>query len=425
MFMSKQRIKNKKKRRVVVTGLGVISPIGIGKNAFAKALKEGQSGIGEITRFDVSTYPTKIGAEVNDFDPSLFISPKRLRQMDRSTQFAVSASIMAVMDANLSINYTNSKMIGIAVGTSVAGLGWAFEQQMIFYEKGYKRMNPYSAVAAFPNACSSQISIELNVQGPSESYSIGCASSSNAIARATEMIRNGETDVMIVGGTEAPILAPLFGAMCAGRIMSTTNEGTPIKSPRPFDRTRDGMVIGEGAGIVVLEELSHAIKRDANIYAELMGWGFTCDAYSMAKPAPNMKQKFRALKMALDDAKLEPHEIDYICAFGLGEKNSDFFETLAIKKIFGEYAYKIPISSIASMLGQPFGASGALRLISSVLAINQGFIPPTINYTYPDPDCDLDYVPNSSREVKVCTAMINAFGFGGKNVVLIIRDFEE
>ena len=425
MFTSKQRIKNKKRRRVVVTGLGVISPIGIGKNAFSQALKDGKSGVGEITRFDVSTYPTQIGAEANDFDPSLFISPKRLRQMDRSTQFGVSAAIMAVADANLSINYKNSKKIGVAIGTSVAGIGWAFEQQIIFYEKGYKRMNPYTAIAVFPNACSSQISIELKVQGPSESYSIGCASSSNAIAKATEMIRNGETDVMIVGGTEAPILAPLFGAMCAGRIMSTINEGNPIKSPRPFDKTRDGMVIGEGAGIVVLEEVGHAIKRDAKIYSELMGWGFTCDAYSMAKPAPDLIQQSRALKMALDDAKLEPHEIDYICAFGLGEQDSDFFETLAIKRIFDKHAYKIPISSIASMLGQPFGASGALRLISSVLAINQGFIPPTINYKHLDPRCDLDYVPNSSRKVKVNTGMVNTFGFGGKNVVLIIRDFKE
>lgn len=414
-----------KRRRVVVTGLGVISPIGIGKDSFSESLKNGRSGVGEITRFDVSTYPSKLGAEVKDFDPSQFISPKRLKQMDRSTQFAVCASIMAVTDAELSTNYKNRNRIGVAIGTSVAGIGWAFEQQMIFYEKGYKRMNPYTGIAVFPNACSGQISIELKVNGPSESYSIGCASSSNAIGRSLEMIRNEETDVMIAGGSEAPILAPLFAAMCAAKFMSTINEGTLKKAPRPFDNTRDGMVIGEGAGFVVLEELKHAIKRNAKIYAELIGWGFTCDGYDMVQPEPFAEHKSRALTMALEDAKLEPDEIDYICAFGLSAKYSDLIETIAIKKVFGDYAYKIPVSSIGSMIGQPFGASGVLRLITSVLAINQCFIPPTINYQYPDPECDLDYVPNKSREAKVRTAMINSFGFGGKNIILIIKGFEE
>jgi len=403
--------------------LGVIAPNGIGKDAFWQALREGKSGIRRITTFNVSSYPTQVAGEIKNFDPTDYVSPKKARRMDKSSQFGVAAALMAVRDANLEIGWENSEKIGVLTGTAVGGQGWAFEQYSIFLEKGFKRINPFTATATFPNATSAQISIELGITGPSNTISSGCASSATAIGYAFNQIRHKEVDIMITGGTEAIINPPIFATFCAVRIMSTLN-GVPIMTPRPFDKMRDGIVLGDGAGMLILEDAEHAMKRGAHIYAEIVGWGATCDAYHMMTLRPDGKEAMRAILIALEESNLKPKDIGYVNMHGDGSVLNDKIETSIVKEVFGKHAYKIPTSSTKSMIGHTQGACGAIETIASALALEYNLIPPTINYEYRDPECDLDYVPNESRESEMDAVLVNTFGFGGKNVALVLKRFK-
>ncbi|MFC1509532.1 beta-ketoacyl-ACP synthase II [Candidatus Omnitrophota bacterium] len=410
------------KRRVVITGLGVIAPNGIGKRAFWDALKEGRSGIRRITRFDPSPFPSQFAGEV-DFDPKEFISHKQLKRMDRTSHLAVSSAKMAVKDAGLKIEDENRERIGVVVGTAMAGHGMILEQHDAFMKKGPMKINTFTAIASFPDAPSSQISIELGLNGPSFSIATACSSASDAIGYAFNAIRNRELDIVIMGGADAPIFPPILSAFCVLRALSKRND-SPDKASRPFDKTRDGFVLSEGAGILILEDLEHALKRKAHIYAEVLGFGMTCDAYHMTKPEPYAHQAVRALKEALKDADVKPEEVKYINAHGTSTPLNDKNETLVIKKVFGEHVYKLPVSSIKSMIGHLIGAAGSVELIGALVALEEGVVPPTINYEIFDPDCDLDYVPNKARKLEVDVVLKNSFGFGGKNSALVVRKYK-
>ncbi len=410
-----------KQRRVVITGLGVIAPNGIGKRAFWDALKQGRSGIRRITRFDPSPFTTQFAGEV-DLDMSRFISPKQMKRMDRTSQLAVSAAKMSVEDAMLKIQDEDPERIGVTIGTAMAGHGTILEQHNAFKEKGPMRIGVFTAIASFPDAPSSQISIELGIKGPSFSIATACSSASDAIGYAFNAIRNRELDVVIMGGADCPIFAPILGTFCVLRALSKRND-RPEKASRPFDKTRDGFVLGEGAGILILEDLEHALKRKAHIYGEVLGFGMTCDAYHMTKPEPSGQQAIRALNQALKDAHVEPKDIDYVNAHGTSTPLNDKNETFVLKKVFGSHANKLAVSSIKSMIGHLIGAAGSVELIGSLMAIEEGIIPPTINYETQDPDCDLDYVPNKARQKDVKIVLKNSFGFGGKNSALVVGKF--
>lgn len=409
------------KRRVVVTGIGVISPIGSGKDAFWKALRAGQSGISRITAFDPSQFTTQFAGEIRDFDPTQHIDAKRLKRMDRTSQLAVACAKMAVKDAGLDFQQNGAReKTGVIIGTAMAGHGYILNQHKTLMEKGPMRINPFTALASFPDACASNISIELGVSGPSFSIATACSSASDAGGYAYEAIRNGSMDFLIMGGAEASIYPGIMAAFCVARALSTRND-EPQKASRPFSRDRDGFVLGEGSGILVLEEYEHAKNRGAHIYAEILGHGMTCDAYHMTAPDPEGREAARAMRMAMASAGVNPEQIDYINAHGTSTPLNDKTETLIIKKVFGEeLARKIPISATKSMIGHLIGAAGSVELVATLLAMENQEIPPTINYSVPDPECDLDYVPNQSRKKKIQTAMKNSFGFGGKNSILIL-----
>ncbi|MFH1782922.1 MAG: beta-ketoacyl-ACP synthase II [Candidatus Omnitrophota bacterium] len=409
------------KRRVVITGLGVIAPNGIGKDDYWAALEKGKSGISKIKSFDPSPFPTQFAGQA-DFDPTDFILPKQLRRMDRTSHLAVSASKMAVKDAGLDISKEDPERIGVVIGTAMAGHGMILKEHDNFIEKGPMKISTFTAIASFPDAPSSQISIELGVNGPSFSIATACSSASDAIGYAFNTIRNKELDIIVMGGADTPIYAPILSAFCMLKALSTRNE-EPQKASRPFDKTRDGFVLGEGAGILILEDLEHALNRGANIYGEILGFGMTCDAYHMTKPEPSGKQAIRALKNALKDANVLPEEIDYINAHGTSTPLNDKNETYVIKEVFGEQARKVPISAIKSMIGHLIGAAGSVELIGALIALNKGIIPPTINYETPDPDCDLNYVPNKAIKKDVNILLKNSFGFGGKNSALVVRKY--
>jgi 3-oxoacyl-[acyl-carrier-protein] synthase II len=410
------------KRRVVITGLGVIAPNGVGKRSFWDALKQGRSGIRRISRFDPAVFPTQFAGEA-DFDPAKFISPKQLKRMDRTSCLAVSAAKMAVEDADLRIENEDSDRIGVMIGTAMAGHGMILEQHDVFRDRGPMRIDTFTAIASFPDAPSSQISIELGIHGPSFSIATACSSASDAIGYAFNAIRNKELDIIIMGGADASIFPPILSAFCVLRALSTRNDA-PEKASRPFDKTRDGFVLGEGAGILILEDLEHAIKRNAHIYGEILGFGMTCDAYHMTKPEPSGKQAIRALKQSLADAKVKPEDIQYINAHGTSTPLNDTNETFIIKEVFGKHAYRLAVSSIKSMIGHLIGAAGSVELIGALMALEEGIIPPTINYEIKDPDCDLDYVPNKARKAEVDLFLKNSFGFGGKNSALVVRKFK-
>jgi len=410
------------KRRVVITGLGVIAPNGVGKRAYWDALKEGRSGIRRITRFDPSPFPTQFAGEV-DFDPAKFISPKQLKRMDRTSHLAVSAAKMAVEDARLDIKAEDPERIGVTIGTALAGHGKILEEHDVFRDKGPMRVGIFTVIASFPDASSSQISIELGINGPSFSMATACSSASDAIGYAFNAIRNKELDIIIMGGADAPIYAPILGSFCVLRALSKRNDA-PEKASRPFDKTRDGFVLGEGAGILILEDLEHALKRGVHIYGEILGFGMTCDAYHMTKPEPSSKQAIRALTLALKDANVKPEEIGYVNAHGTSTPLNDKNETYVIKQVFGAYASKLAVSSIKSMIGHLIGAAGSVELIGALMALEEGVIPPTINYETPGDDCDLDYVPNKARKTDVNILLKNSFGFGGKNSALVVRKYK-
>lgn len=407
-------------RRVVITGIGVISPIGIGKQAFWESLQAGRSGIVPITAFDTTDFTTKFAGEIQNFDPSQFIEPKRLKRMDRTSQLAVACAKMAVQDAGLNFRENGAReRTGVIIGTAMAGHGYILNQHITLREKGPMRINPFTALAAFPDACASNVSIELGVSGPSFSISTACSSASDAGGYAFEAIRSGAMDFLVMGGAEASIYPGILAAFCVARALSTRNDD-PQKASRPFSRDRDGFVLGEGAGILVLEEYGHAKARGATIYAEILGHGMTCDAYHMTAPDPEGTEAVRAMKMALENAGVGPKDVHYINAHGTSTPLNDKTETMIIKKVFGEQARKIPISSTKSMIGHLIGAAGSVELVATLLSMENSEIPPTINYSVPDPECDLDYVPNQSRKSKIEIAVKNSFGFGGKNSVLVL-----
>ena len=408
--------------RVVITGLGVISAIGYGKEAFWEALEAGLSGVTPVYKFDPSPYPTRFAAQLNGFDFSAYIDPKWARRMDLTSQLGVSAAKMAVKDAALHLDQEERERIGVVVGTAMAGHAFILEQHDVYKEKGPMRINPFTALTVFPDAPASFISIELGLHGPSFSLATACSSALDAVGYAFNAIRKRELDVILMGGSEATVFPQAFSAFCMLRAMSQRND-QPECASRPFDKERDGFVLGEGAGMLVLEELEHAKQRGAHIYAEIVGFGMTCDAYHMTAPEPSGRQAARAIQLALKDAGIAPGDIDYINAHGTSTPLNDKTETLVIKQVFGEHAYRVPISATKSMIGHLIGAAGAVELIATTLALEHQVIPPTINYRTPDPECDLDYVPNTARRALLDFALKNSFGFGGKNSALVIKKY--
>jgi 3-oxoacyl-[acyl-carrier-protein] synthase II len=410
-------------RRVVVTGVGVIAPNGIGTDNFWDSLIHGRSGVRRITHFDASSYSSKMAGEVHGFDPLNYMDSKSARRMDRFAQFAAACTKMAMDDANLGASDRNSDRTGIALGSALGGIPSAEEQHSIFIEKGLKRVDPLLAIKIFPGGALGQVSVEFGIRGHSNTISSACAAGADSVGYAFYAIKNDLADVMITGGAEAPIVPLTFGAFCLISALST-RDGDATKASRPFDKERDGFVMGEGAGILILESLDHAIKRDAHIYAEMLSYATTNDAYHMAQPLPTGDQARKSMELALQAAKIDPSEIDYINAHGSSTVLNDKTETKIIKHIFGENSYRIPISSNKSMIGHALGAAGSIELIASALTIRHQIIPPTINYEFPDPECDLDYVPNEGREGSIITVLKNSYGFGGKNSNIIIRKYE-
>jgi 3-oxoacyl-[acyl-carrier-protein] synthase II len=409
------------KRRVVVTGLGAVTPLGNDVETTWKNIIAGKSGIGVLTRVNPDEFPAKVAAEVKDFNPEDFMDRREARKMDRFTQYAVAASLMAVKDAKLEITEENAARVGVWIGSGIGGME-TFEQQFeIFQQRGYRRVSPFFVPMMIPDMAAGQVSIILGAKGINSCTVTACATGTNSIGDAFKVIQRGDADVMITGGTEAPITKMALAGFCANTALSTNPD--PRTASRPFDKNRDGFVMGEGAGILVLEELEHALRRGAPIYAEIVGYGATGDAYHITAPAPGGEGGVRAMRQALADAGMNPEEIDYINAHGTSTEYNDKYETMAIKEVFGDHAYKLAISSTKSMTGHLLGAAGAVEAIFSVLAIKDGVIPPTMNYETPDPECDLDYVPNAARKQEVNAVLSNSLGFGGHNATLIFKKY--
>ncbi len=409
-------------RRVVVTGLGVVSPVGLDVSSMWKALIEGRSGVDYISSFDTTLFDTKFAAEVKSFDASAYVDRKQARHMDRFSQFAVAAGLQAVEAAGLPINNGNSEEVGVIIGNSVCGLLSVCEQYKILSESGPRRVSPTLAPTMTGDAASVQVSLILGAKGVNYSPSSACSSGSDAIGQACEVIRQGDARAVVAGGTEAPISPLVLAAFGNIRALSTKN-GNPQAACCPFDAERDGFVFGEGAAMMVLEDAAYALERGAPILAEIIGYSNTSDSFHLTKPPPNGEGAARAVKHALEGAGIDPSEIDYINAHGTATLLNDRTETAAIKSVFGKSAKQVPISATKSMIGHLLGASGSTEAVITILAMKHGVVPPTINLTHPDPECDLDYVPNQARKVNIKTAMSNSFGFGGHNSVLIFRHY--
>jgi 3-oxoacyl-[acyl-carrier-protein] synthase II len=410
--------------RVVITGIGAVSPVGLTVSSMWEALISGKSGIDYISSFDPAPFDTKFAAEVKGFDPMIYVSRKEAHRMDRFTQFAVAASLQAVESAGLKIDNNNAEETGVIIGSSVGGMLSISEQLKVLNEAGPRRVSPILAPTMTGDAASVQVSLISGAKGLSYSPSSACSSGSDAIGQAYQAIRAGDAKVMIAGGTEAPIAPLIVAAFNSLHALSISNNGVQAAC-RPFDAERDGFVLGEGAAIMVIEDASYAIERGAPILAEIVGYSATSDAFHLTQPSPNGEGAAKALRLALKGAGLSPSDIDYINAHGTATLLNDRTETRAIKNVFNGHAYRIPISASKSMIGHLIGAAGSIEAVISVLAINHGIVPPTINLTHPDPECDLDYVPNEARPVKVKTAMSNSFGFGGHNSVIIFRQYSE
>ncbi|PGY11316.1 beta-ketoacyl-ACP synthase II [Bacillus sp. AFS031507] len=410
------------KRRVVVTGIGAVTPLGNDAETTWKHILEGKSGIGPLTRVNADEYPAKVAAESTDFDPEAFMDRKDARKMDRFTQFAVASALMAVKDANLTINEDNSHRVGVWIGSGIGGMETFEQQYEIFQKRGYKRVSPFFVPMLIPDMATGQVSIILGARGFNSCTVTACATGTNSIGDAFKVIQRGDADAMVTGGAEAPITKMSVAGFCANTALSTNPD--PKTASRPFDKNRDGFVIGEGAGIIVLEELDHALARGAKIYAEIIGYGATGDAYHITAPAPGGEGGARAMKMAINDGGLKLEEIDYVNAHGTSTEYNDKFETLAVKEVFGEHAYKLAISSTKSMTGHLLGAAGGVEAIFTVLAIRDSILPPTMNYETPDPECDLDYVVNKARSKEIKAAMSNSLGFGGHNATIVFKKYE-
>jgi len=406
-------------RRVVVTGMGAVTPVGNDIATMWDALTSGRSGLTRITRFDPSPYETQIAGEVKDFDASAYMDRKDVRRTDRFTHYAVAAASQALKDAKLN-TIADPERIGTAIATGVGGLETLIDGILLMERRGPARLSPFLVPMLMANAASAQVSMQFGLRGPSLTHVSACASSSHAIGEGGDIIRRGQADAMVVGGSEAAVLAIGIAAFSAMHATSRRNDD-PEGASRPFDKDRDGFVLSEGAAVVVLEEREHARSRGARIYGELVGYGATADAYHITAPSPEGEGNARAMRMALEEAGLRPEEIDYINAHGTSTQPNDREETAAIKAVFGDHAYKLLVSSTKSMTGHLLGAAGALEAIACLLAIRDGCIPPTINYTTPDPGLDLDYVPNTARARSITTALSNSMGFGGHNASLIVR----
>lgn len=412
------------KNRVVITGLGPVSPVGIGKNNFWQSLIQGKCGIDRISYFDTEKYPTKIAAEVKDFDYTNYISIKEANRMDKSTQFSIVAAMLALEDSKLKITEKDSYSTGVIIGSGIGGIGTFEKQHKILLEKGPGRVSPFFVPMMISNISAGEIAIKIGAKGPNGVITTACASSTHALGMAFKLLQHGDAQIIISGGTEAAISPMALAGFCKMRALSTQND-YPKKASKPFDRERDGFIMGEGAGILVLETLQHAKERNANIYAEILGFGMTADAYHITAPAPEGEAAAKAMEIALKDANIETSQIDYINAHGTSTPLNDKLETLAIKKVFGKHAYNLKVSSIKSMTGHLLGASGGVEAISTALTLKNDIIPPTINYNSPDLDCDLDYVPNKSKKEIVNYAMSNSFGFGGHNGVIVLGKYKE
>ena len=410
------------KHRAVITGMGVISPVGNNLEEFWNNLIEGKSGIGLLTRFDTTDLPTKVAAEVKDFEPTDWISKKESRHMDRFAQFALAAAKMALQDSGLDLEKVDKERAGTVMGCGIGGVTTFEEQKEVLMAKGSGRVTPFFVPMLISNMAAAHLSIEFGLQGSSMTIVTACASATNAIGEALRIIQRGEADVVLCGGTEAPITSLAFAGFCAAKTMSTEKEN-PEQASRPFDKRRSGFVMGEGAGVIILESLEHAQARGAHIYAELAGYGSTSDAYHITSPVPGGAGAVRAMRLALEDAGVSVEDVDYINAHGTSTGPNDSVETFAIKTVFESYATKLAISSTKSMTGHLMGAAGAIEAIICALSIEQGVIPPTTNYGEPDPECDLDYVPNIARKQEVKVAMSNSLGFGGHNATVVIKKF--
>ncbi|QUL98368.1 MAG: beta-ketoacyl-ACP synthase II [Candidatus Fermentithermobacillus carboniphilus] len=409
------------KRRVVVTGIGVISPIGIGVPEFWDNLMAGKSGIRPITRFPADDYPCRLAGEV-DFDVTAYIDKREARKMDRFTQFAVVAARMAVEDAGVRGRFDPERS-GVLLGSGIGGIETFSRELQVLLEKGPDRVSPFFIPMMIANMASGHVSMDLGLKGPISTVVTACASGTNAIGDAFKIIQRGDADLMVTGGTEAPILPVALAGFSAMKALSTQNE-LGSRACRPFDKNRDGFIMGEGAGIMVLESLEHALGRKAKIYAEIAGYGMSSDAYHITAPAPRGEGARRAMLAAISDAGISPSEVDYINAHGTSTPANDSTETMAIKDALGDHARKVAISSTKSMIGHLLGAAGAVEAIATVLALKNQVIPPTINYEEPDPECDLDYVPNRARPANIKVALKNSFGFGGQNACLVMKKFE-
>ncbi|MBM2831653.1 MAG: beta-ketoacyl-[acyl-carrier-protein] synthase [Dehalococcoidia bacterium] len=410
-------------RRVVVTGLGAVTAIGVGAEQSWKALCEGKSGIGLVTAFDSSPFRSKIAGEVKDFDPEDFMDKKVSRRMDRFIVLAIAAARMAVEDARLLITPANCHRTGVAIGTALGGVSSVEQTSRLLAQSGADRVSPFFVPGFLCSMAAAQLSMQFGARGPSLCPVTACAAGNNAIGDSFKLIQNGVIDVALAGGAEAPVTPVMFAGLDALKVTSARNS-EPARASRPFDKDRDGMVMAEGAGVVVLEDLETALRRGAKIYAEVVGYGYNTDGYHITSPDPSGEQAARCMAMALNDAGMRPEDIDHINAHGTSTQMNDRSETLAIKQTFGEYSRKLAISSNKSMVGHSFGAAPAVEAVFACLTLRDGVVPPTINYEKPDPDCDLDYVPNEARRMDVKTVLSNAFGFGGHNAVVIFRKVE-
>lgn len=410
------------KRRVVITGVGMITPLGTGNEKSWNNLIEGRSGLRKITHFDPDNLPCQIAGEVPDFEIDRFIEIKEQKKMDRFIHFGLSAATLAMDDAGLEVTEDNADRIGVIVGSGIGGLSAIEHYKQILLEKGPKRVSPFFIPMTIINLTSGQISIRFGVRGPNSAVATACATGTHSIGDAFKMIQHGVADAMICGGTEAVITPLGIAGFTSMKALSTKNT-EPEKASRPFDRDRDGFVMGEGAGVLIIEELEHALKREARVYAELIGYGLNSDAYHITSPSPNGEGAAKCMGYALKDAGISPDDVDYINAHGTSTKYGDELETSAIKKVFGSHAYKLCLSSTKSMIGHLLGASGGVEAAICALSIQRGIVPPTINLDNPDTECDLDYVPHKARALDVNIAMSNSFGFGGTNACIILKRF--
>jgi 3-oxoacyl-[acyl-carrier-protein] synthase II len=409
-------------KRVVITGLGAVTPIGIGKEKFWNSLIQGKSGIGLITRFDTTEFDTKIGAEVKDFNPSDYIDKKEAKRMDRFTQYAVVGAKLAIEDGNLNLDKLNLDKVGVVIGVGIGGMETMETEYGKLRDRGPSRVSPLFIPMMISNMAPGQISMTFGFRGPTMTVTTACASSTHAIGEAFRMIKSGNVDMVVAGGADASITPISVAGFCSMKALSTRNND-PKKASRPFDKERDGFVMGEGAGILILEELNHALSRGANIYGEIVGYGSTSDAFHITQPDPEARGATRAMELALGEAAASHEDVDYINAHGTSTYFNDKLETLAIKNVFKDYAKYVNISSTKSMTGHLLGAAGGIEAIAAIMAIKEGIIPPTINYEHPDEECNLNYTPNKAVKRDIKYALSNSLGFGGHNGTVLFKKY--